>query len=242
MPETELLSKPPDALVERCIADAQKQTGLTQMPGIVVSPYRFNPLGAHIDHQGGSVLARCLDQYTILCFWPSTDNSCSLFCQLEGSWQSVRFSAGEQHDIFGWDSMFSASAAAFNAHTGMSRGIKGAVFGTLVSGGLSSSASVILAYLSAFASVNDTTLSPAELVELCRQVENDYRGLNNGIQDQMSIAFGRKDHLACLHMNTVSADMAADPAGMESVCFLMCYSGVSRNLAGSGFNLSLIHI
>ena len=30
----------------------------------------MNPLGAHIDHQGGSVLARTIDQYTILAFFP----------------------------------------------------------------------------------------------------------------------------------------------------------------------------
>ena len=39
-------------------------------PALVVSPYRFNPLGAHVDHQGGRVLARTLDQYTLLAFRP----------------------------------------------------------------------------------------------------------------------------------------------------------------------------
>jgi galactokinase/galacturonokinase len=206
------------------------------MPHVVVSPYRFNPLGAHIDHQGGSVLARCLNQYTILCFWPSDDESSTISCALHGNWQRTSFSTGQLEDKYGWDSMVRAAAAAFNAHSSLKLGINGVVFGTLVSGGLSSSASVVLAYLTAFALVNDTKLNCVELVELCRQVENDYRGLNNGIQDQMSIAFGKSGQLTRLHVDSVTAEWIPDPANATEMQFLMCFSGITRDLAGSAFN------
>ncbi len=74
----------------------------------------------------------------------------------------------------------------------MHNGFDAVVFGTLVSGGLSSSASVILAYLTALAEVNEVKLTALQQVELVRCVENDYRGLHNGVQDQMSIVFGKK--------------------------------------------------
>jgi len=132
--------------------------------------------------------------------------------------------------------MARASAAALNDFSPLSTGVRAVVFGTMVSRGLSSSASVILAYLSALAAVNDITLSEKDLVELSRRVENDYRGLNNGIQDQMSIVFGQQDHLTLLDVESVSARLAKDPSSISDYQFLMCYSGVSRDLAGSGFN------
>ena len=215
-----------DYLIEQCIAFAKNRTGLIAAPKIVVSPYRFNPLGAHIDHQGGSVLARCLNQYTILVFWPSDDAHTTLHSSLNvGQWETTRFAPNELADEFRWDAMARASAASLAHRQACDRGIVGVVFGTLISGGLSSSASVILAYLSAMADVNGLSLSALDLVELCRQVENDYRGLNNGIQDQMSIAFGRSNHLVLLDVDQVSATAIADPVNSDEVSFLMCYSG-----------------
>lgn len=224
------------SLIDECVVEAARQSGRTDSPGVVVSPYRFNPLGAHIDHQGGSVLARCLDQYTILCFWPSTSRHSTVHACLQEQWERTCFAPTDIQDEHGWDAMARASAAALdNRHT-LVRGVEAVVSGTLVSGGLSSSASVILAYLTALADVNDFSLDAADLVELSRQVENDYRGLNNGIQDQMSIAFGKQDHLVLLDVEHVSAQLIPDPESVGDVCFLMCYSGVSRNLGGSPFN------
>uniref|UniRef100_A0A7N2MW06 Galactokinase N-terminal domain-containing protein n=1 Tax=Quercus lobata TaxID=97700 RepID=A0A7N2MW06_QUELO len=40
---------------------------------IAISPYRICPLGAHIDHQGGAVLAMTIDKGILLGFVPSGD-------------------------------------------------------------------------------------------------------------------------------------------------------------------------
>lgn len=234
----ELHAQPLDALVESCIHQACTLTKRRDAPEVVVSPYRFNPLGAHIDHQGGSVLARCLDQYTVLCFWPRDDQLCRVHARLDDSvWQCATFKAHQLDDDYGWDAMARASTTAFTEQHDGQFGIEAVVYGTLVSGGLSSSASVILAYITALASVNKVELSATQLVELVRRVENDHRGLNNGVQDQMSIVFGKENHLALLDVASVVAKTIADPQHVDDVTFLMCYSGVSRNLVtGSNFN------
>lgn len=41
---------------------------------VVVSPYRICPLGAHIDHQGGTVSAMTINKGIILGFVPSSDS------------------------------------------------------------------------------------------------------------------------------------------------------------------------
>ena len=203
---------------------------------VVVSPYRFNPLGAHVDHQGGQVMARTLDQYTVLVYWVSEIPVVTMYARLDDTWESVSFGVDEPAMDEGWQQMLSASVAAMAAAYQIRVGISGAVHGTLVSGGLSSSASVVLAYLVALADANKLHIGQVELVELVRRVENDFRGLNNGIQDQMSIAFGTRDAMTVLDVNAVTADVVDDPAGVESVQFLLCFSGVSRDLGGSGFN------
>ncbi|MFT6641007.1 MAG: galactokinase [Flavobacteriaceae bacterium] len=225
-------------LIDDCVTQAKSVAGKSTDPQVVISPYRFNPLGAHIDHQGGQVLARCLNQYTILCFWPSGSGQCSVYANLEcGEWQSTEFWPSELQDEYDWDSMARASFTALADFAQTDQGIDAVVFGTMVSCGLSSSASVILAYLSALADVNNIELTPQDLVELSRRVENDYRGLNNGVQDQMSIVFGQEKSLSLLDVEAVSASHIADPTDMDRFRFLMCYSGVSRNLTGSSFNI-----
>lgn len=237
MPHSSLFARNVDELIAESLSHAVGLTGIADQPQVVISPYRFNPLGAHIDHQGGSVLARCLNQYTILVFWKNDDRRSMVHASLQpGLWQNSEFMPGELTDEHGWDAMARASVAAFSDYREMRHGVTAVVSGTLVSGGLSSSASVILAYLSALARANDVSLSPEELVELCRQVENDYRGLNNGIQDQMSIAFGARDQLSILDVENVRVEHVSDPVDSSAVCFLMCYSGVSRDLGGSPFN------
>ena len=46
----------------------------------VLSPYRVNPLGAHVDHQGGAVLGRTINLYTTLVLKPIRTPEVKLRC------------------------------------------------------------------------------------------------------------------------------------------------------------------
>ena len=211
--------------------------GRTENPIVIVSPYRMNPLGAHIDHQGGSVLARTIDQYTILAVYPSDSNRIILHCDNDDlSQQATAFEMQGQVDGDNWVRYAKASAKCFSTFAPDVTGFSGVVYGTLVGAGLSSSASVILAYLQALAHINRVQLGNADLVELSRQVENEHMGLNNGLQDQMSVVFGREHGLSLLDMNSVSAQYIENPSSVADVSWVICYSGFSRELVYSGFN------
>ncbi len=225
------------SLVDQTVSRAQANFSNPGQAQVVVSPYRFNPLGAHIDHQGGEVMARTIDQYTVLAFYPSDDQTVRLCHGIPDAKSLVcEFKIGETVHEENWARYAQASVATLVRHIDIKRGFSGAVQGTLVGAGLSSSASVILAYLTALAACNDISLAPTELVELCRQVENEYMGLNNGIQDQMSVAFGQRNALSLLDVNTSSARYVEDPDNIEEVSWVLCYSGFSRELVSSGFN------
>lgn len=211
----------------------------------VLSPYRINPLGAHVDHQGGSVLAQTIDQYTVMSFTTLEGSAGSapvvrLKClQPDWSIHEAGFKIGETQHEANWVRYAQAAAAALAANFELPNGLVGVVDGTLVGAGLSSSASVVLAYLKAIASCNNLDVSQRQLVEYSRRVENDYLGLNNGIQDQMSIVYGRHDGLCRLDMLTGNATPVIAPktqADSESVAWVLLYSGYSRELINSGFN------
>ncbi|CAN1291139.1 GALAK [Linum perenne] len=187
---------------------------------VVVSPYRICPLGAHIDHQGGSVSAMTINRGIMLGFIPSDDSKVVLRSgQFEGE---VRFRCGNyscsvdeiqyplhsgkqyanhqedsQWGKFARGAVFALQKAGYSLTAGITGFICG--FEGLDSAGLSSSAATGVAYLLAFESANNLNISPVENIEFDRLIENEYLGLKNGILDQSSILLSSRGCLT--HMN-----------------------------------------
>ena len=59
-----------DSLISKQRQWLSEQNTASEQITTLLCPYRINPLGAHVDHQGGSVMAQPIDQYTILSFSP----------------------------------------------------------------------------------------------------------------------------------------------------------------------------
>ena len=193
----------------------------------IFSPYRICPIGAHIDHQGGVVLGRTLNIGTTLDYEPLDSNEIRITSDQFG--ETIFFI--DELDRAHWVRYAQAAANVLNPK----RGMKAYVSGSLIGSGLSSSASVGLAYLKALADVNDIELTPEQLVQLDFQLEHDQLGLQNGLLDPMSIVYGKKD--ALLFMDTVTASVSPIPDPLPSFAWVVAYSGVSRELTKSGFNV-----
>lgn len=202
----------------------------------VVSPYRICPLGAHVDHQGGKVLGRTINAYSILTFSPSVNGEVRMRSE-EFSGQETfaveQLSFSEQTP---WGRYLRGAADVLMKETRLKNGIRGQVLGSLPGGGLSSSASVGLAYLHALAFVNQINMSDWEAIELDRKLENDFLGLANGILDQSMIQLGRRGQMLYLDTFTLEHDWTPDPSASEDTCFFIVYSGFSRALVSTGFN------
>jgi galacturonokinase len=201
--------------------------------GTVISPYRICPLGAHIDHQGGPVLGRTICTGTVLAFAPLQIPEIRLHSEYFGH---ISFPIGQPPDMQHWARYAQAAAVALSKNHPLKRGFAGFVSGTLIGAGLSSSASVILAYLRALAQVNELSLSQEELVTLEFQAEHDILGLQIGILDPATIANGLKD--ALLHIDTVNGTVTPirDAARAQDWVWLVAFSGVFRQLLQSGYN------
>jgi galactokinase/galacturonokinase len=203
---------------------------------VIASPYRICPLGAHVDHQGGPVLGMAINAYSLLVYVPDDGGrvilrSANYTGQVEFDLDPVPKNTGSV-----WGAYPRAAALALKEDLRLDRGIHGVISGMLPGCGLSSSASVLLAYLNALAEANSWQPRPWDLVRLTRRAENQYIGLNNGILDQTSIVFGRRDHL--LHIDTLAESVRAieDRLLPNTFRILIAYSGFPRELLTSGYN------
>jgi galacturonokinase len=202
----------------------------------VAAPYRICPLGAHIDHQGGPVLGMTINAYTILAYVPTEDRTISLRSLNYPGHVSFHLDRIPENTGSFWGVYARGAALALTENHALNRGIDAFINGYLPGGGLSSSASILLVYLSALAQVNDLRPAPWDFVSLTQCAENSHIGLNNGILDQTSIVFGIKDHL--LHIDTLNRNVASFKASeaLGHYRVLIAYSGYSRELTTTGYN------
>jgi galactokinase/galacturonokinase len=202
----------------------------------IVSPYRICPLGAHVDHQGGAMLGMAISAGTLLTHAPAIDGSVRL--QSADYPGAVAFDAANPGPLRGdWGDYARGAALVLAPFLGpRPRGFVGRVCGTLPASGLSSSASVTLAYLAALARLNDIELRERQLVELARAVENDHLRVRCGVLDPVTIVGARRDVLLHIETRPLQWQAVALGAGAPAHRFLVIWSGMDRALAKTGFN------
>jgi len=204
---------------------------------VVWSPYRVCPIGAHVDHQHGPVLGMAIDHGTSLAFVPSADARCRFASRNEPGEAVFALADPGPAASKGWERYPRAAAWALGTRLpARPRGVVAVLAGDLPGGGLSSSASLLLACLTALAHANDLELAPAELVRLCVEAENGYVGLHCGALDPAAIVASRRGQLA--RIDTASLAWESLPLGAEAPAWrvVIAYGGQPRNLTGTAFN------
>ncbi|XP_047329760.1 galacturonokinase [Impatiens glandulifera] len=230
---------------------------------IVISPYRICPLGAHIDHQGGTVTAMTIDKGILLAFVPSGDSQVLLRSgQFKGE---VRFSVDQillpRNEIIEsaqksnveldeeckWGTYARGAVYALQRRGNkLTQGIIGFICGSegLDSSGLSSSAAVGVAYLLAFERANNLAVPHIENIEYDRLIENEYLGLKNGILDQSAILLSSYGCLTCMNCKTKEHKLIRlpkyqfhDNGTQKAYKILLASSGLKQALtSNSGYN------
>ena len=109
--------------------------------------------------------------------------------------------------------------------------------GELPIGGLSSSAAVIITFLSALCHLNGISLLPSELIEISQEAENKYVGVSCGRLDQSCEVYCRKDHLLYMDMRDDSYELIPTAPSMKPFEIAIFFSGLERSLASSKFNM-----
>jgi galactokinase/galacturonokinase len=200
------------------------------------SPYRICPIGAHVDHQGGSVLGRTIEAWSVLGFKPYSKPVIEMYSMNYTGTTRINDLHGSLIKQHNWGDYLRGAVTVFRKQYPIKYGLKGLISGSLPASGLSSSASVGLAYLHAIAAANDIDLTERDFIELDRELENNYLHLDNGILDQSVIQLSRQGNFLYLNTRTRNYSHVQDPDQSKECSFLILYSGFSRKLVDSGFN------
>jgi len=210
----------------------------------VWAPYRICPLGAHIDHQLGTVTAMAIDRGVHLAFAPSGSPAVRLQSLAYAGEVSFRVDHVPPKQPGDWGNYARGAAFALCQTAALQQGIVGVTSGDLAEVGLSSSSSIGVAYLLALEAVNGLTRSPTENVRLDQTIENQYLGLNNGILDQSAILCSRRDHLTVIDCQAFACEASAPGAietvpkhpAMPSFATLIAFSGLTQSVISTDYN------
>ena len=205
------------------------------------APLRIAPLGAHSDHQGGCVTGLAINRFVFLVGERLSEPKISIHSEGFGDSGEIFFRDVGSPSAGDWRNYIKGCIAVTQAAWGkLQHGYRGVLLGRMPIGGLSSSAAVILSYLSVLAHCNDRSLSRSELIELARRVENDYLGLKNGIMDQSVIANAKRDALTWINCSTNAVRTIPQHTQNTPWEMMIVYSGLSRQLTATPFNQRVV--
>ena len=205
--------------------------------GISFCPYRICPIGAHSDHQYGKITGLAIDKGIHIAYRPKTSGIVelrSLQFRKRAQWHVNSVPEQKQND---WADYLRGATQALAKRYPLKTGICGVIEGSLPIGGLSSSAAVIIAFLSALCKVNNLHLSEHEMIMTALSAENDYVGVSCGKLDQSCEVYSKKDHLLYLDTRDDSYELIPTHPDMKPYKIAIFFSGLERTLAGSKFNM-----
>ncbi|MBR4721352.1 MAG: GHMP kinase [Clostridia bacterium] len=200
-------------------------------------PYRVCPIGAHVDHQFGKVAGFAINKGITITYCPTDDGSVEAVS--ENMPEKKEFCVQKVKSKYGdWADHLRGVIRVLNSEGySLERGVRCLIKGDLPIGGLSSSASVIIAFMLTICKVNKIELAPNEIIRLAQKVENEYVGVNCGTLDQSCEVYSKADHLLFLDTLDGTYDLLEHDKCMPNYEIGIFFSGVPRSLAGTKFNM-----
>ena len=205
--------------------------------GLAFCPQRVVPVGAHSDYGLGKITGLALDKGIHIAYHPKLNGIVevvSLQFDKRAQWHVKDIPEVRRND---WADYLRGATLALAARYPVRIGVSGVIEGSLPIGGLSSSAAVTIAFLSALMAVNDIRVEPAELIDMALFAEKNYVGVNVGTTDQSCEVYSRKDQLLFVDTRDGSYELIPTRADMKPYEIAIFFSGLERSLAGTKLNM-----
>jgi galactokinase len=204
------------------------------------APGRVNLLGEHVDYNDGFVLPAAIDRATYIAFSPAPSDQTTLLAidfDEQASFSPETMSSKTQVDgspLPEW-AHYPAGVMWSLRQQSLSTPSMNAVFASDVprGSGLSSSASVEMAFALAWQTLSDWTLLPMQRALLGQKAENQYVGVNCGIMDQFASACGVANKLLLLDCRSLEWKTIPLP---EDVSIVIADTTVRRKLTSGEYN------
>jgi galactokinase len=207
---------------------------------IARAPGRVNLLGEHVDYNDGFVLPAAIDRATYVAYSPTKAPHSTLLAadfnqQTTFSTESILTKTQIDSSPLPEWGLYPAGVMWSLMEENLSVPSMNAVFASNVSrgSGLSSSASVELAFAVAWQKLGGWTQSPMELALLSQKAENKYVGVNCGIMDQFASACGVAGNLLLPDCRFLTWRTLPVP---ENIFIVIADTLIRRELTTSGYN------
>lgn len=201
------------------------------------TPYRICPIGAHSDHQLGKITGIAIDKGIRIAYSTKLNGVVevqSLQFPKRAQWHIASVPDTKRND---WADYLRGATVSLSKRYPLRYGVSAVIEGELPIGGLSSSAAVIITFLTALCKVNHIVLTESELIQIALEAENKYVGVSCGKLDQSCEVYCKKDHLLYMDLKDDSYELIAQNAQMKPYKIAIFFSGIERTLAGSKFNM-----
>lgn len=207
---------------------------------LAFAPGRVNLLGEHVDYNDGLVIPAAIDRLTVIAF-SAAENDESRLLALDFS-QEAGFSRSSLQENCALDGTSLPDWARYPAGVAWaieSAGLKAPAIHAVIASdvpigaGLSSSASIEMAFAKAWSHLGNWSLPGIEFAKLGQKAENEYVGVNSGIMDQFASACGIQDKLLWLDCRSLEWGSLPLPAGID---IIVADTTIRRQLTASAYN------
>ncbi len=201
------------------------------------TPYRVCPIGAHSDHQLGKITGLAINKGIRIAYGPKENGVVEIQSRQfdkRAQWHVEATPATKEND---WADHLRGATIALHKRYSLRRGLCAVIEGELPIGGLSSSAAVIITFLTALCKMNRIELTPSELITISKEAENEYVGVSCGKLDQSCEVYCQKEHLLYMDTRDDSYELIPQHPNMRPYKIAIFFSGLERSLAGSAFNM-----
>ncbi len=211
----------------RCFASA---------PDVIVrAPGRVNLIGEHTDYNQGFVLPMAIDCDVRIAAHARSDRAVRLY--------SVDFDQCDTFDLSDvsrldtgstWANYVRGVADVLQREGYALRGLDAVIEGNVpIGAGLSSSAALELASVTAFRLLNGLLVSPVHAALLCQRAESEFVGVRCGIMDQFISSLGRAGHALLIDCRSLEHSLV--PL-LPDATVVVVDSAVCRGLIESAYN------
>jgi len=233
-------ARPPADRIKNVLARLDQVFGGTEQPLIVRAPGRVNIIGEHTDYNGGFVLPIAIARDTIVACRRNGANSIKIHSLDFDQTGEFDLDSIEKRNDLPWLNYAQGVAACLLEAAGSLAGVDCVVQGNVpIGGGLSSSASVEVAFALAFCESSGVQLDKKSLALLCQKAENQFVGVNCGIMDQYVSLFAEREHAVLIDCKNLVHELV--PVDNERAEFVVCNTGVKRELGASEYNKRRAH-
>jgi galactokinase len=202
---------------------------------ITRAPGRVNLIGEHTDYNDGFVLPMAIDYDIRMAARARPDRTVRLYsCDLD---KQDTFSLDDVRRVGDrptWSDYVRGVALMLQREGHTLRGLDAAITGNVPrAAGLSSSAALELASITAFRLLSRLDLDPVHAALLGQRAENEFVGMRCGIMDQFISSLGQADHALLIDCRSLSYEAVPLPAGARIV---VTDSAIRRGLVDSAYN------